>query len=359
MLIVRCVFVCVCLCALVSPTASAWGPIIHEELAQTYYNDGPVSSLAAEFGTNVSVVVGGAGDLDFASTDHKDKYHRTQWLMSLNREYVYRPANPSRWFDLDETTRLKYMMHNLGDVAVPIGHSPANSYGPAAASGQTKELAFEIFQADMGSYGSPSAPGSWYTGTIANCVSQFYANCMANTAYFANNVSPSGLFSVSPWSNANTAAHEGWRISQMLAKAVLTDYYLAKRSAADAGPDITVGPGETVIFSAADLRDPDNIIWDGSGNGTYGYSSSWTGISQVKWDLDGDGIYETTGVEASRTYAQLAGLIGSNASELFGIEVTDDEGNISYDTALLTTVPEPMTLGIMVAGGVALLRRRK
>ena len=76
---------CLVLCSLVSSTAFAWGPRIHKELAGTYYTGSLLSSFADEFGTDVSAVVNGADDLDFAGDPHHEIYHRGQWLMVLNR----------------------------------------------------------------------------------------------------------------------------------------------------------------------------------------------------------------------------------------------------------------------------------
>ncbi len=348
---------CLGLLALTSSTALAWGSGTHQKLAVLFYQDPIIAGFAAEFGTPVSTVTSGAGDLDFVGDPHHGIYHSGQWLMVINREYVYKPASPTDWFALDETTRLKYMMHNLGDVAVPIGHSPANTY-PGAGSGTMKEAYFEG-QADiLNAYGNPSLySGSSYTGTVSQCIDQYYTEHMANVAYFAANVSE-GFLTVTPKANASASAHTAWAFSQKLAKVILTDYYLAKRSAATgAAKDVTVGPGQTALFSAADVCDPDNIVWDS--NGTYSSNLANKGIAQVRWDINGDGIYETTGLEASFTYSQLIAMFGPNALVNYGIEVTDDEGNVSTDFGSLQLIPEPMSLLLLSAGVFALPRRKK
>jgi hypothetical protein len=314
---------------LLVPTAAfGWGATIHKSLAGKYYDETLIANFATEFGTSVSTVVNGAGELDSASSSVKAIYHSGQWTMMENRYYVYRPgaSDGNVWYGLDETTRLKYMMHNLGDVAVPIGHSPANTV-PGAEPNQMKEALLEGF-ADLGSYGSPSVPTSWYAGTISQIVSTFRADCVANAQNYVAS------------SDNTTAAHEGWRISQMLGKAVLADYYLSQRSAADAGPNKTVRPGGIAVFDAMALRDPDNITWNT--DGTYYYRSDWTGISRVRWDFDGNGVYDATGVQIAKNYNQLWTALGGNTSATFGIEVLDDEGRSWYDTASLTlTAPLP------------------
>jgi hypothetical protein len=355
--------VCVALLAVFSSGALAWGPFTHQKLADRYYEVPFIADLADEFDTDVDAVTAGAGELDFVGEPHHGLYHSGQWDMVRYREYVYIAGDSehTKWYDIDDTTRLMYMMHNLGDVAVPIGHSPANSY-PGAESGTAKELFFEA-QADLDSYGSPSLySGSYYTGTVSQCIEQYYTwmdfttDHMANIKYFADNVT-TGFLTVEPWANANYAANTAWDISQKLSMVILADYYLALReAAADAAQDITVHPGETAEFSASDLRDPDNIKWNS--DGTYYYDAGWTGISQVKWDIDGNGTYETNGLEVTKTYAELAALIGGDASVTFGIEVTDDEGNVTYDSATLTTVPEPTSL-LLLAAATPLIRRRK
>ncbi|MBN1942007.1 MAG: PEP-CTERM sorting domain-containing protein [Phycisphaerae bacterium] len=355
----RRMFICVGLLGLSASLASAWGPSIHQDLADRYYEDPLIYALADEFNTDIDAVTAGAGDLDLVGDPDHGLYHSGQWDMVRYRQYVLIPANPShptKWFDIDDTTRLKYMMHNLGDVAVPIGHSPANQV-PGAEPDQLKEAFFEG-QADVGSYGSPSLyTGSSYTGTVSQCIDQYFDEHMVNVHYFVDNVS-TGFLTVEPWSNANYSAHVAWDLSQKLAKVILADYYLALRPAAEgAVEDVTVGPGETATFTAADLRDPDNIKWNS--DGSHYYDAGWSGISQVRWDLDGDGIYETTGLTTSRTYSQLAALIGPNASRLFGIEVTDDEGNVTTDTATLTTIPEPASLLLLTVGGLLGYRRKR
>ena len=164
--------------------ALGWGPGKHVDLAGQYYADPLIAGFAAEFGTDVMAVVNGADDLDFVGDPHHAIYHAGQWLMSLNREYVYTPASPTDWFDLDETTRLKYMMHNLGDTSVPLGHSPAREID----DNDIKEGLFEL-TAEGSTYGSLSTPATWYTGKISDCVNQFYNDCIANARYFRDNVS--------------------------------------------------------------------------------------------------------------------------------------------------------------------------
>lgn len=344
MRLMRKILICGVICSLRATTAFAWGPSIHRDLADRYYDDSMIAAFAVEFGTDVDAVTAGAGDLDFAGDPDHAKYHGGQWTMVIAREYVYRPANPTDWFDIDETKRLKYMMHNLGDVAVPIGHSPANQY-PGAEPNQIKEAVLEGL-ADLGFYGNPSLySGTWYTGTVSQCIDQYYDEHMDNVAYFIGG------------GDNETTAHKAWALSQKLARVILADYYLAKHQAAEgAAKDITVAPSETATFSAADLRDPDNIVW--ASNGTYSDDPNDSGITRVRWDIDGDDVYETDTLEAARTYAQLAALIGTNSTVTYGLEVTDDEGNVTHATGTLTTIPEPTTL-LLLAFTAPFFRRRR
>jgi hypothetical protein len=317
--------------------AFGWSPVsTHQELAGMFYSDPLIAAFAAEFGTDVSAVVNGAGALDSASSDHKSKYHSGQWTMCTAREYVYYAPSPSDWYEIDETTRLKYMMHNLGDVAVPIGHSPANEV-PGAESGQLKEAFFEG-QAEVGSYGSPSAPtGGWYTGTVSDCVNQFYADAIANAQYFAANVS-TGFLTVTPWENANYAAHVGWDNSQKLAKVILTDYYLAKRGTiVNAGGNYAAEPGQSISFSSAGSEDPDSVSWSGDGT----YSNNGGGLEEFLWDLDNDGQYDdASGDSPALSYETLAGMgLATGQWLTIGLEVVDNEGIAGYDTAELALYP--------------------
>jgi hypothetical protein len=338
-----------CMLVLCGPaTVLAWGPSIHDALAAKFYQNADVLDLANKFGTNVSDVTGGAGDLDTAGSPDHGNYHSGQWDMVQYRQYAYASNWASnRWYDSGHgtATLIKYMLHNLGDVSVPIGHSPANQ-NPNAPSNTLTELILEG-SADLGSYGSPVTPTSWYSGTISQVVGQFYTDCMANTHNF-----------VDLGASNSTVANEGWRIDQMLGRCVMADYYLSQCSPADAGADrIVTQGGPAAVFDATALRDPDNITWNS--DGSKHYRSDWTGITQVRWDFNNDGAYDYTGLTASKSYLALKALFHGGNSGTCRIDVLDDEGLHWTDTANISLViPEPSTIAMLIGMGLAVMLRR-
>jgi hypothetical protein len=365
-----------CAAVVLTPTiVYGWGfTVIHEALASQYYTNPEVLALANYFGTNVSDVTAGAGDLDSAGDPDHATYHGGQWDMTKYRQYAY-DANyaTNKWYDSGHSraTLIKYMLHNLGDNSVPIGHSPANEVS-GAGSGQTKEAYFEA-QGDFSSYGGPSdvTPSSWYSGTISQIVTTFHSDDIANTIYFRDNVS-TGFLTVTPWANANAAAHEGWRIDQMLGRAVMTDYYLTQCSPLQAKPSGlstwsgsvatptgAVPQGANATFDASALRDPDNITWNS--NGTYYYRSDWTGISQVQWDFNNDGTYDATGLQVAKNWWALRALFGGGSSGTCRVDVLDDEGLHWSTTANITlaAIPEPGSglLAILATASALLFSR--
>ncbi len=341
-------------------TVFGWGPGKHQDLAEKFYQQPIISSLAIEFGTNVSAVTSGAGELDYAGDPHHALYHSGQWVMVGNREYAYTSSwSSNKWAALDETTRLKYMMHNLGDVAVPIGHSPSNMV-VGGQSGTAKEAILEGL-ADFGSYGSPSTPTSWYSGTVFDITRPIYGG--QQTIDSIDDIAGAGKYQLDDITNAlayaagrsnESAAKEGWRISQMLARVVLADYYLSRRNAA-AASQVVVTAGSNVTFDASAIRDPDNITWNT--DGSYYYRGDWTGISQVRWDFNGDDVYDATGVQVARSYSQLASAIDEFGNVNYKIEVTDDEGVQWYGTgtASVGVIPEPATGWLILASVISAL----
>ena len=86
-------------------------------------------------------------------------------------------------------------------------------------------------------------------------------------------------------------------------------------------------------------------------------------IASYLWDLDDDGVYETDAGGQTLcvlSYAQLTSL-GFDVGGPYDIrlKLTDTTG--LFDTAYgqLTIVPEPSVLGLLLLGGLVLLRHRQ
>lgn len=84
---------------------------------------------------------------------------------------------------------------------------------------------------------------------------------------------------------------------------------------AEAGADITVNEGATIMFNAGSSYDP----------------SPGSEIASYFWDMDEDGIYETEGKIVSKQF-------GSNGIKTIGLKVTDNKGNAGYDTVKVTII---------------------
>jgi hypothetical protein len=121
--------------------------------------------------------------------------------------------------------------------------------------------------------------------------------------------------------------------------ALYSDYYTAPT--ADAGISQTVLYGDELTLDASQSTAID------------------AGVTTYAWDLDDDGEFETeTGSRAiwSLAFADLLDL-GLMCGQTYTIrlQVTDAFGEVATDWAILTIVPEPATLGLLIAGAVALL----
>lgn len=306
-------------------SAFGWGGPSHSMLAGNIFNDAAIKPFISEFGIN-------AGAVTSWSDEPPSDWHHPGYSMIVARGYLGTYSGDN-WAGLDETTRLRYMTHILMDCGVPINHSPANQVYPGT---QVAEGALEA-QASTWS-DSPNVSGNSYSGTFSQVVSTFTSECVTNAQNFKNSGTEWYLLGAH---STDENRHYGW-IGQTLAlkfaRAVLTDYFLAKRGThAEAGSGYAVDPNGNVTFSSAGSYDPDSITW--RTNATY-YNNGG-GITSVKWDLDNDGTYETTGSTASKTHAQLVSMIGYTEGKTIEVQVTDNEGKVATDTATVAVYSNP------------------
>jgi hypothetical protein len=110
---------------------------------------------------------------------------------------------------------------------------------------------------------------------------------------------------------------------------------------ADADGPYQIGPGEAITL-------------DASG------SSANAAIAGWYWDLDDDGEYDDlSGELAPVSYDYLVTDLGLPiGAHSIGLKVST-VWSWDTDTAVLEIIPEPATLGVLVVGGIALLRRRR
>jgi hypothetical protein len=97
------------------------------------------------------------------------------------------------------------------------------------------------------------------------------------------------------------------------------------------------------------------VTFDGSG------SIGPVPITSWRWDLDDDGqCDDASGEFATVGYDYLVSDLGLGiGTHTIGLEVSNLCGYPGWDTAVLEIVPEPVTLALICAGALAILRRRR
>ena len=114
---------------------------------------------------------------------------------------------------------------------------------------------------------------------------------------------------------------------------------------ADADGPYTIWEGDPLILNASLTE-----------NGDYR-------IASYMWDLDDDGVFETDAGDQPFlmvNYDDLEGLgVAVDGIHYIHLQVTDSTGMIDTDSSSLRVVPEPATLGMLVVGGLALVRRKR
>lgn len=318
----------------------AWGGPTHSALAGILFDDPTISPFLSEFGID-------AGSIESFTGEPPDAWHHPGWEALTSRGYLgsYGTQN---WASLDETTRLKYLIHNATDCGVPLGHSPA---GQSGYKDTVAEAALELQVSSWGSYPSITGTTSYthsktgystsFTGTYSEIVSKFQAAVLNNAAWLDGRSKPFPYISYSQDDN-RTAGWNGTTLAQYFGRAMLADYFLAKRdTVANIVGNYGVNPGQNAAFSSAGSNDPDSITW--LSNGTY--TNDGGGITSIAWDLNNDGVYETSGAAPTLSYDTLYSLVGPNEGKAIRLQVTDNEGKTAYATSTLAVYTAPVALG--------------
>jgi hypothetical protein len=406
--------------------AFGWnGPPTHSILATAEFADPVVAPLAAQFLTpaQISAITSFTGEPPQTPINyhHPDQAAAPYTIpngfwhsVMQNRLYalapsVYAPyvqgvqgAPTSLWPQLDEVTKLQYLVHLSNDAGVPVDHGPA---GEVYSTGTFPEAVLETLTALSFQY--PGAPSGWsypqvagttqfnytytnagqdgnnnpitgisasYTGTFNDVWQAHYNAETQNVALWFKSrpdgtVYPSGLPSPPYPAYVNgkslvdnfDAAKVGTTLAEMFGRAFLVDYFLSKEPVvAVAGTAYTVNAGDSVTLSSAGSLDPASVTW--AANGTY--ANNGGGLAALDWDINGDGIYgDVTGASPTLTYSQLIAMLGNSTGGTIGLRVTTVEGNVGYGSATLSVVPEPGTLIMLLGGALALaavrlIRRR-
>lgn len=319
----RCYVVAVLLLS-VSASTFGWGGPSHSRLAGNIFNDPIISGFATEFNVDVSAVTSWTSE---PPTD----WHHPGWSMVKARGYLG-TYNGMDWTSLTETTRLRYLTHILMDAGVPVGHSPANQV-------YVNTFNESILEAQASTWSdSPNISGSSFTGTRSSVNNTFESQCVSNASAFKNTRNWLGLHSV------DDNRHHGW-IGQTLAlkmsRAVLTDYFLAKRdTVADIAQNVLfVQSNGNVTLSAAGSQDPDSITWNSNAT----YYNNGGGISLVEWDFNEDLVFglPSGSLDTTVSYAQYFGG-NTEAGKNISVKVTDDEGKSKIKTEFVKIFTDPV-----------------
>lgn len=290
-------------------TVHAVGPTAHGKAATNMLNYWTVTPFLSQYGLSASTIASMAYEAD--NSPWHDTYEHPCWEeVNSSRGFIF----DSKWGNLDETRRLSILCHLAADAGVPLGHSPANQVW----SNGTVEALLEARMDTWGGFPGINA----YTGTYTDQANTFYSQCIANAQWFQANHSI--------WnSDYTTAGWAGLTYGQQLGSAMLVNYFLAKApSVANANGSYAVNPGGNVTFNSSGSYDPDSVNTNSDGS----YYNNGGGITSYAWDLNNDGVYETSGASPTLNYDELYSLVGPTEGKTIRLRVQDDEGS-TYLTA--------------------------
>jgi hypothetical protein len=243
-------------------TAFGWAGTTHSLLCKRNFDLSVVSQFLG--GVDQSAIENYTGEPDG---------HEQQWLSISNRSYIDTapPIVGFDWNAMDETTRLKTLMHHLGDVSVPAQHPPAGyEYFDQTAEGLC-EFAATSGYSTVGELPAISGTTSYthtqnghsynFTGTIGQVITTYYNACRDNGSWYK-----STRGAVWPYHNASDVASANWNgltLDLMLQRAVFVDYFLAKQHAVASCENSYVS--DSIAFTAVGSYDTDNISWNSDG----------------------------------------------------------------------------------------------
>ncbi|MBN1944011.1 MAG: PEP-CTERM sorting domain-containing protein [Phycisphaerae bacterium] len=365
-------FCCTLVIALIlvsAETTFGWGGPTHSALTKKTFDDPVVSPLLG--GIDQSTIENYIGE-------PPDPWQDGQWPNVEGRAYIPGIASPNGldWDSLGETTRLKYMMHNVADVCVPIGHSPA-CYNPGGYSHTVNEAILEAQVSTWTSY--PSVAGTCnythnrnghsfsFTGTFNEIIDTYYDAIRDNMTWFKSTKHFWGHY---PEDNSD-AGWNGTKLALMLQRAAIVDYMLAKEHIEMEPYKYPQGSaGGNISFDYSDSYDPDCVCWFSNGTYSHVHGIHPQGIQYFLFDFDGDvpsgGDWEYTSYDDVTNYSVndlIAMGLPTNQWTKFYVAACDNEGNwySVEDYMYLSTggAPEPASLSLLAVGALALIRRRR
>ena len=187
-------------------------------------DDPAVSPFISEFGID-------ANSVKSWTSEPPDAWHHPGWSMLQARGYLG-VHNDMDWTSLSETTRLRYLIHIAADSGVPVGHSPArdvyvNTLGEAQLEAQVALWdSYPSVAWQTGYYHESTGYSETFTGTYSQILTKFYGACINNAQWYKNK---ENILVCTVRKPIAEPAGAGTTLGLYLARAMLVDYFLAKR----------------------------------------------------------------------------------------------------------------------------------
>jgi hypothetical protein len=365
---IRCIVVTAVSTLLMGGNAFGWGGPTHSALCKQVFDDPIVAPQVSRLSPSaISTIENWTGE-------PPDPWQDSQWGNVYNRSYIDgRPSpNDLDWQSLDQTTRLKYMMHNLADVAVPIGHSPA-CYNPNGYSNTVIEGILEAQVSTWGTYPDVEGTTTWhndesgstyyYTGTITEILNTHYDACRDNRDWYKSTEHWPG------WHTTEENHDAGWNgtaIAQMLMRAMFMDYMLNMNPLTIYAPNAS--GTNSITFDQHNSYDPDCISWNSDATYDKLRGIQPQGIKYFWYDLDNDGVDDVQSWENTMTMSAetLINTYGAQRGQwnYYRVRGKDNENISTYVTGKFylnpIAAPEPATMSLLaISGAITLLRGKR
>jgi hypothetical protein len=309
-----------------------------------------------------------------------DAFHLGEWSDFAARSYLdtagISPAG-NNWNSLSETTRLQYMTHLAADSTVPAKwHHPALEVNTIINHEKNIELGVGGWLSYIPVTGTCNYTNSKtgithnYTGTITDALNNHYSAVIDNAnwsrTHLRNSSAPFGyLFDKSDY---DAAGDNATIQAQMLQRAVIADYILAKELPVVTADNYIGYSGGSITFDQSTSYDTDAIWWNSNGTYSQIYGCDAQGISAFYWDLNYDGVYDigsTYNAITLSTWDLLNMGLPANQWDPYTVMGYDNEGKTQTATGyvwldagglmMMTAVPEPGSFVLLAIAAATLL----
>jgi hypothetical protein len=314
-----------------------------------------------------------------------DAFHLGEWGDIYYRSYID-TAGVSPWGNywnaLDETTHLQYLTHLTADSAViSKWHHPAMDVNSNINQEKNIEFGVGLWLSYIPVTGTCNYTNSKtgqthnYTGAITDVLNNHYSAVIDNAnwsrTHLSNSSAPFGyLFDKSDY---DAAGDNATIQAQMLQRAVVADYLLAKELPVVTADNYVGYSGSSITFDESASYDPDAISWNSDGTYSQMYGINPNGLWVYLWDINGDMQWDLESYDNSLSVStdQLIALgMQTDQWNLYTVLCSDNEGKIQTSQGyvwiygeglMMKAVPEPGSLTLLAIGAatLVLLRRKR